>query len=156
MLAEADLFPEPMNAFWNMVKGSTLYVGGKKLWSCTKGRREQVVRVLHLKAGRETDGEKNIMLLRRMEEEWTHIVLKTRNSKTISGCFEAKIGGDQEKLGNFAPIKDEVFCQGKNTVINWGLFPVGGKFELWVIAPNVLSASGYVRHHILNKERFHL
>ena len=33
---------------------------------------------------------------------------------------------------------------------------MGGKFEPWVIAPNVLSESGYVRHHLLNKERFHL
>ena len=33
---------------------------------------------------------------------------------------------------------------------------MGGKFEPWVIAPNVLSALGYVRLHIMNKERFHL
>ena len=33
---------------------------------------------------------------------------------------------------------------------------MGGKFEPWVIAPDVLLALGYVRRHILNKDRFHL
>ena len=36
-------------------------------------------------------------------------------------------------------------------MIHWGLFPVGGKFESWVIAPNVLLESGYLRFHILKK-----
>ena len=91
------------------------------------------------------------MLLRRVEEEWTPIMLKSWASKTTSGSIEDKVGGKQVKLGKFAPIKDKVCWQGQNTVINWGLFPVGGKLEPWVIAPDVLSASGYVICHLLNK-----
>ena len=48
------------------------------------------------------------MLLRQMDEEWTPIELKTWASKTISGCPEANVGGNQLQLGNFAPIKDKV------------------------------------------------
>ena len=83
-------------------------------------------------------------------------MLKTWASNTISGCLEAKVWGNQVQLGTFALIKDKVCCQEKKTVIHWGLSPVGGKFEPWVIAPNVLFASGYVIRRLLNKERFHL
>ena len=96
------------------------------------------------------------MLLRQVEEEWTPIVLKTWVSMTISGSLEAKVGGKQVQLGNFSPFKDIIYWQGKETVIQWGLLPVGGKSEPLVIAPDVLSASRYARHHIPNKERFHL
>ena len=91
-----------------------------------------------------------------MDEEWNPIKLKTWTSKTTSGCLESKVGGKQVQLGTFAPITTKCFCQGKKTVIHWGLFPVGRKFVQWVIAPNVLLASGYVRQNLLNKERFHL
>ena len=64
-----------------------------------------------------------------MEEEWTPIELKTWYSKTICGCLEARVGGNNVKLGNFVPIKDKVLWQGKKTVIHWGLFSVGGKIE---------------------------
>ena len=77
-------------------------------------------------------------------------------SKTISGSLEAKIGRNQVQLGTFAPIKDTVLWQVKKTVIHWGLFTVGSKFYPWVIAPDVLSASEYVRRHLPIKERFHL
>ena len=33
---------------------------------------------------------------------------------------------------------------------------MGGRNGPWVIAPDIMSASGYVRRNILNKERFHL
>ena len=65
--------------------------------------------VLYPKAGGATDGAKNIMLLRRMEERWTPILLKTCYSKTISGFLEAKVGGKQVRLGNFLSIKDKFF-----------------------------------------------
>ena len=91
-----------------------------------------------------------------MEEEWNIIELKNWDSKTSSRCLESGVGGNQVHLGTFAPNEDKVFYQGKKTVKNWGLFPVGGTFEPLVIAPNVLSASGYVRRNVLNKERFHL
>ena len=48
------------------------------------------------------------MLLRRMEEDWTPIKLKTWESKTISGFPEARVGGKHVQLGNFSPIKDKV------------------------------------------------
>ena len=54
-------------------------------------------------------------------------------------------------LCKFEPVKDKVSLQVKKTVIYWGLFPVGGKIEPWVIAPDVLLASGYVRRNLLNK-----
>ena len=59
-------------------------------------------------------------------------------------------------MGTIAPIKDKNFWQGKKTVIHWGLFPVGGKFEPWVIDPNILLDSGYVIRHLLNKEIFNM
>ena len=139
-----------------MVKGSALYVSEKKHGSWSKVWRGQIVLAVQSKAGGETDGAKNLMLLRRVEEDWTPIVLKTWESKTISGSLEAEVGGKQAKLGTFAPIKDKVCWQRKKTMIHWGLFPVGGKFEPWVIAPDILLASGYVRPHLMKNERFHL
>ena len=66
------------------------------------------MRVLHQKAGGATDEAKKLMLLRRVEEEWTPIVLKTWASKTISVSLEDKVGGKSLQLGTFAPIKDKV------------------------------------------------
>ena len=62
-----------------------------------------------------------------MEEEWTPIELNTWYSKTICGCLEARVGGKQVHITNFSPIKDKVSYQGKKTLINWCLFPVGVK-----------------------------
>ena len=62
----------------------------------------------------------------------------------------------QVHLGTLSTIKDKVLCQGKKTVIHWGLLPVGRKSEPWVIATNVLSVSGYVRRHLPKNERFYL
>ena len=133
------------------MKGSVLYVDGKKLGTWTKGWRGQVVQVLNRKSGGATNGAKNLMLLSRLEEEWTPIVLKTWASNTISGILDDKVRGDQLQMGTIDPIKDKVCWQGKKTVIHWGIFPVGGKFESWVIAPNVLLESGYLSSHILKK-----
>ena len=69
------------------------------------------------------------MLLRRMEEEWTPIVLKTWDSNTISGFLEDKSGVNQVPLGTFVPIKDKVFWHGEKTVIHLGLFPVRGNLN---------------------------
>ena len=60
------------------------------------------------------------------------------------------------QLDTFALINDKVCCKLNKTVIHWGLFTVGGRNEPWVIAPDDMSASEYVRRHLLNKERFHL
>ena len=82
--------------------------------------------------------------------------MKSLNSSTIGGCLEDGVWGKQVQLGTFEPIRDKVFWKEQNTVIHWGFFPVGGKIEPWVIAPNVMSVSGYVSQNIMNKERFHL
>ena len=66
------------------------------------------------------------------------------------------VGREQVHLVTLVPIKDKVCWQVKKTVIHWGLFPVGVKIEPWVIAPDALSALGYVRWNILNEKRFHL
>ena len=56
-------------------------------------------------------------------------MLKNFSSRAISGLLEAKVGGKQFEISTFATIKDTVFCQGKKTVIHWGLFPVGGEIR---------------------------
>ena len=43
VLTEYDLLPGINNTFWNMFKGSILYVGGKKPGPCPKSWRGQVV-----------------------------------------------------------------------------------------------------------------
>ena len=96
------------------------------------------------------------MLLRKIEEEWTPIKLKTWVYNTISGCLEARVGGNQVQMGALVPIKDKVLCQAKKTIIHWDLFTLVGKIKPWLIAPDVLLAPGYVRRNLLNKERFHL
>ena len=98
-----------MHAFWKMLKGVILYVSRNKPGPFPKVWRRQVVQVLDLKAGGATDGENNIMLLRRLEEEWNPIVLKTWASKNISGCLGDKFLAKQVQMGTFAPIKDKVF-----------------------------------------------
>ena len=114
------------------------------------------MQVLHHKAGGATNGAKSLMLLILMEEEWAPTVLKTWAPNTIYGSLETKVGGEQVQLGTFSPIKYKVFWHGRKTELYWGLFPVLVQFEPWVIAPNVLLASGYVRRNLLNKDKFHL
>ena len=82
--------------------------------------------------------------------------MKTWDYHTISGCLEARVGGEQVQLGNFGPIRDKFFWKGKKTIIHWGLFHVGVKIEPCMIAPDFMSATGYVRYHFLNKKKFHL
>ena len=60
------------------------------------------------------------------------------------------------QIGTSAPIRDKVCCQGKKTAIHWCIFTMGRKMKPWVIAPYVMSALGYARQNLLNKERFHL
>ena len=92
----------------------------------------------------------------RMEEKLTHIKIKTWVSWTVSGCLCKIFGGKQVHIGTSAPIRDRVLCKGNRTVVHWVVFPVVGKCEPWVIALDVMSPSGYVRHNLLNKDRFHL
>ena len=69
------------------------------------------------------------MLLRRVEEELTPIMLNTWESKTISGSLEDKVGRKQVQLGTFAPIKDEVCCQGKKNCDTLRPFHCGRKIR---------------------------
>ena len=66
------------------------------------------------------------MLLRRVEEELTPIMLNTWESKTISGSLEDKVVVNPLQMGTFAPINYKVCWQGNKTVIYWGIFLVGG------------------------------
>ena len=68
VLMEDNLVPGPKHAFWKMLKGSILYVGGNKPGPFSKGWMGQVVQVIHRKSGGSTDGTQTVMLLRRMEE----------------------------------------------------------------------------------------
>ena len=65
MLTEVDLLPEPNHAFWNMAKGSILYVGLKMPGPLPKVCRGKVVQVLHRKTGGENYGPQNVIFLRR-------------------------------------------------------------------------------------------
>ena len=68
MLTEADIFPEPIHAFWKITKVIILYVGVNKPVPFPKGCMGQVVRVLHQKSGGAADGAKIFMLLRQVED----------------------------------------------------------------------------------------
>ena len=50
--------------------------------------------VLHCKAGGETDGSQNVVLLIQVEEGWTPVELKTWSYRTIIGCLETRVGGN--------------------------------------------------------------
>ena len=41
-------------------------------------------------------------------------------------------------------------------MLHWGLYLVGRKQEPWIIAPEVMSLTGYVWKMFLSKETFHL
>ena len=41
-------------------------------------------------------------------------------------------------------------------MVHWGLYLVGRKQEPWIIAPEVMSLTGYVRRMLLFKENVHL
>ena len=63
-----DMLPGTKHTFCKMDKGSILYFGVKKPGMCTKGRRGQVVQVLHCKSGGATNWSQNFMMLRQMEK----------------------------------------------------------------------------------------
>ena len=92
----------------------------------------------------------------RIEEKLTPINIKTCESQTVSGWFDTRVGGKQVHIGTYYPIRDIVCLQGKITVVHWVVFPVGGKFETWVIALDFILPSGYAGRNILNKEISHL
>ena len=102
------------------------------------------------------DGAKNINLMMKMEEKLTPKKIKTWSYRTVSGCLEARVGRNKVHLRISDPIRDTMFLKGKITVVRWRLLLVGRKCKPWVISPDVMQPSGYVRQSLLNKERFHL
>ena len=72
----------------------------------------------------------NLDKKKRIEEETT-IKLNTWASRTISGCLEARVGGNKATLGNLAPTRDIVRWQINRTMVHWGLYPLGIKYEPW-------------------------
>ena len=155
-MTEEGQLPELNKPVLNIVKGVVLCVSVKKPHLYPKGRRGQVVQVLHCKSGGATDGEQKIILMMRMEKNLTPIKLKNWESWTVSGCLEARVGGKYIHLGTPTPIRDRVCWKGKVTVVHWGFLPVGGKCKPWVITPYVMLLSGYVRKRLLSKWIFHL
>ena len=91
-----------------------------------------------------------------MEEKLTPIKIKTWASRTVSGCLDVRVGGNQVHIGTSTTIRDRVFRKWNIPVMHWVVFPVGGKCEPWAIALDVMLTSGYVRRCILNKYNFHL
>ena len=91
-----------------------------------------------------------------MEEKFNPMKIKTCDPTTISRCLYAVVGGNHVHLGTSTPIGDIVCWIGKRTLVHWGVLPVERKCEPWLIALDVMSPSGYVRRHLLNKYIFHL
>ena len=84
------------------------------------------------------------------------MVLETWASWTLRGCLYAKVGGAMAQLGTAAPIRELVCLHGNRTVLHWVLYPVGGKQEPWIIDPEVMSPTGFVRRRLLFKEKFQI
>ena len=76
--------------------------------------------------------------------------------QAINGSLEVRVVGYPKELGTLIHIQDQVCCQGKRTVVYWGLYPLGKGRELWVIVPDVMSSTVYVRRPLLIKEKFHM
>ena len=131
-------------------KGWVLYASGKKPWMHPNGWRGQLVQDLHQKSGGATDGAQNIIIMMRMEEKLTPNKIHTWASRTVSGWLEARVGGKQVHIGTSASIRDIVWWKGKIIVLYWVLFSVVGEYEPWVIAPYVMSPSGYVRRRLVS------
>ena len=64
--------------------------------------------ILHRKAGGAPDGAHKLVLMAKRVEEETLIKLKTWESRTISGCLAARVGGKNVNLGTLASTRDTV------------------------------------------------
>ena len=64
--------------------------------------------------------------------------------------------GRQVNLSTSTPTQDILYYKGNRVVVHWELYPVGCKFEPWIISPDVMYHSGYARQHITNKENLPL
>ena len=112
-----------------------MYVNGKKHLLYTNVCRWQVVWFLHIKSGVATDGAQNLILMKNSIEEETPTKLKTWAFRTISGCLYSRVGVNQLNLGTSYPIRERVCWQGRKKVVYWVIYPLGGKCEPWLVAP---------------------
>ena len=72
-------------------------------------------------------------------------------SQVIDRILEVRVVGKPEELGTLSPIPDRVCWQVNSTVVHWVLYPSGKVIEPWVIAPDVMYSTGYVRRPLLIK-----
>ena len=100
---------------------------GRKYLHPPRGRKEQVVSVLHGKAGVATDGARSLVLLHKEGGGNRESGIKTWSSRTLSRCLDAEVGGVTEQLGTSSLIRDWVCRKGKRTVFYLVLYPMGGK-----------------------------
>ena len=82
--------------------------------------------------------------------------LKAKSSRAINGSLKVRVGIYLEDLVTLSPIQYRVCWNGKRTVIHWGLYSSGKGRDPWVIAPDVMSTTGYVQIPLLIKEKLHL
>ena len=152
-LTEDNEIPGSSHMFWRKVKGGVIYKSRRKHSTPPRVWREQVVRVLHQKAVDATDGARNLVLLHIEEEYVGRLVFKTWSSHTLSACPNAKFRLMAMILGTAAPIRDQVCWQGNRKVLYWRLFTTAGKQDPWVIAPEVVSPTGFMLCRLLFKEK---
>ena len=77
-------------------------------------------------------------------------------SQAINGSLEVRVGGKPAELGTLAPIHDRLCWQGNQIVVYWGLYPFGKGRDPWVIAPDVISSTGYVLRPLMINKKFHM
>ena len=84
------------------------------------------------------DGAQNIILMMTMEDKLTPIKINTWAYRTVSGCLDTRVGGNQVHIVTYTPIRYRVCRQWKRTIINWLVFPMVGKYEPWAITLYVM------------------
>ena len=75
--------------------------------------------------------------------------------RAIIECLYVKVGGKHVELLLVRPIRDKVHCHGNKSVIPFGIYHVGEKRELWVVAQYVVSPTGFVKSPLLFNNMFH-
>ena len=102
-----------------------------------------------------TDGYQNVLMLERGPVERL-LKIRTYPSSVLSGCLEERVGGSHTNLASDIPIRDKLSWKGNKTVINWVSYPVGKKLYPWLVAPEVMYSTDFVKLHVLLKKRSHM
>ena len=66
------------------------------------------------------------------------------------------MGVNSEELGILSLVHDSVLFQGNRTVIQWGLYQVGGGRYPWLMESDVFFPTGYVGRPLFLKDELHL